>query len=214
MVLDCPTRAELMMEMSKVEMKIGQLMQKNEKLFFMCYFAGHGIMDTTTKIILNSDSEDMACYPLEGKLRAIASSKVVFTVGLFDCCRVSSNFGARGVSDGDKLENYLLIFGCCPSKTTRAKSTLVVDFFNFIEEFADKYGHVMIPHRIDEFRTQDNMNETVSKVVQKTVLYLKHSTNLLHLKKNRGAGFVIEKEEVKKPTKVEQVADSDHEESE
>ena len=55
--------------------------EKNTLIF--CYYAGHGIMDNNTKIVLNGPK----MYPLEKILRGMATSQGSYVVALFDCCR-------------------------------------------------------------------------------------------------------------------------------
>lgn len=47
------------------------------------YYAGHGIMDNTTYMVLNGPK----MYPLEKMLRAFARADGSYVISVFDCCR-------------------------------------------------------------------------------------------------------------------------------
>ena len=47
------------------------------------YYAGHGMMDNCTYVVLNAKK----MYPLEKMLRSLAKADGSYVVSIFDCCR-------------------------------------------------------------------------------------------------------------------------------
>ena len=98
------------------------------------------MMTSTTKIMLNETDLERCNFPLETKLRALAQSLVILPMGIFDCCRVESKLCERGVIHDDSKASYIFMHGCPPAKTVFDTSSLLHDFFDFIEQKSDKYG--------------------------------------------------------------------------
>ena len=68
------------------------------------YYAGHGVMDNTTFMVLNGPR----MYPLEKILRSFAKGDGSYVVSLFDCCReklpaVQSRGGGFGGDEDDDV---------------------------------------------------------------------------------------------------------------
>eukprot|EP00351_Strombidinopsis_sp_SopsisLIS2011_P001002 CAMPEP_0116874604 /NCGR_PEP_ID=MMETSP0463-20121206/6089_1 /TAXON_ID=181622 /ORGANISM="Strombidinopsis sp, Strain SopsisLIS2011" /LENGTH=111 /DNA_ID=CAMNT_0004518461 /DNA_START=117 /DNA_END=452 /DNA_ORIENTATION=+ len=76
-----------------LQFELEDLKKEDKKALIVMYFSGHGMMDDQSLIVLNEDGEDFELgyvdylFPMERKLRTIASLKRVFVVGIFDCCR-------------------------------------------------------------------------------------------------------------------------------
>ena len=51
------------------------------------YYAGHGIMDNYTLMVVNDKDIRKRTYPLEKMLRSMAKIKGSYVVSVFDCCR-------------------------------------------------------------------------------------------------------------------------------
>jgi len=58
-----------------------------EITFVFVYYAGHGIMDNYTFIVLNDVDPRKYRFPLEKFLRTLGTIPGAWVVGLFDCCR-------------------------------------------------------------------------------------------------------------------------------
>jgi hypothetical protein len=53
------------------------------------YYSGHGILDMTTKIVVNTDTDierDMY-FPLEFRMAALSNYRNTYIMVVFDCCR-------------------------------------------------------------------------------------------------------------------------------
>ena len=77
-------------------------------------------------------------------LRSLASKDDTYVMGLFDCCREKlpeemlqkmRNTGLSNLEDDidDKKINIILSFGCPPSDTTPAKSTIAIHYFDHLK---------------------------------------------------------------------------------
>ena len=57
------------------------------KTTIFVYYAGHGIMDTTTfAVCTKAPEEKKICYPLQDRLKTI-SNQGAYVCSIFDCCR-------------------------------------------------------------------------------------------------------------------------------
>ena len=72
----------------------------------------------------------------------------------------------------------ILIFGTKPGKRVEAKSTLVVDFFDYLYKSSDENGYVPLNGNLIYFKTQDMRNEITCRVTKPTLLKIKEQ-NLL-----------------------------------
>ncbi len=88
-------------------------------------------MTETTNVVINDDSNDLGSrfFDLEAYLNSIKFMPNIYTVAIFDCCRVPMP-NLRGVprpqsevntSDGQ----LLIVFGCMPRSAVMAYSTIV-----------------------------------------------------------------------------------------
>ena len=102
MVLENPDYVDLKLAMNDTMNDMLRSYKHNEEntLLFV-YYAGHGIMDNNTKIVLNGPR----MYPLEKILRGMATGDGSYIVALFDCCREKLSSGAtRGGGNADDDE--------------------------------------------------------------------------------------------------------------
>lgn len=58
-----------------------------KKVLLFVYYSGHGVMDNTTKIVMNEEELNFRYFPLEAKLSNISKYQNSFIVTIFDCCR-------------------------------------------------------------------------------------------------------------------------------
>jgi len=58
-----------------------------KKVLLYVYYSGHGVLDTTTKIVCNEEEKNFRYFPLESKLSLISKYQNTFIVSIFDCCR-------------------------------------------------------------------------------------------------------------------------------
>lgn len=66
-------------ELSKAFSKVRDIFTKahkdksgGTKVLLMVYYSGHGVMDTTTKVVCNESDKNFMYWPLESKLAAIS----------------------------------------------------------------------------------------------------------------------------------------------
>jgi hypothetical protein len=89
------------------------------KLLFIVYYSGHGILDMTTKVVVNTSStiDNDKYWALESKLSILSQYKHNYTMVVFDCCREKKSESTRGneTKDDIKGQNFYCTFGC-PSK--------------------------------------------------------------------------------------------------
>ena len=78
--------------------------------------------------------------------------------------------GAGDDSQVEDGENIILAFGCPPSVSTPADSTLAQDFFAFLENSSDADGYIALPGNLNFFHTKDRRNETLIKVCSPILL--------------------------------------------
>lgn len=57
------------------------------KILLFVYYSGHGVMDTTTKLVVNEEDADLRYFPLESKLSILSGYRNTYIVTIFDCCR-------------------------------------------------------------------------------------------------------------------------------
>ena len=71
------------------------------KTLLFVYYAGHGMMDNCTYVVLNGKR----MYPLEKMLRTLAKADGSYVVAVFDCCREKMPKEAtRGLGSGGSEE--------------------------------------------------------------------------------------------------------------
>ena len=80
-------------------------------------------------------------YKLEARLRALATEKYCYVIGVFDCCRERIiKDKNRGVSEEEEFnnakENLILSFGCRPTAGVPKKSTLAASYFAYLQDMA------------------------------------------------------------------------------
>ena len=121
-------------------------------------------MKNLTKAVCNEGKP----YPIEGALRNMSTTPRSYVVGVLDCCRSEfreTHRGAEGVEeveDSDK-NNFVILYGCPPSATTPAKSTISKAFFDRLYSKMDKSTCVTkIPAAINGWRGTDNRAEVLS----------------------------------------------------
>lgn len=58
-------------------------------MFSFTYYSGHGILDMTTKVVMNSFSDDDLdrYFALESRLSVLANYQNTYLMAVFDCCR-------------------------------------------------------------------------------------------------------------------------------
>ena len=125
---------------------------QGQKTLVFFYYAGHGIQKNYTYAVCNEDK----LYPLEMMLRTIAQIAGAYVVGVLDCCRSAFKENHRGYeaeSAGQDVESksgkLILTFGCPPSNTTPAKSTISTAYFERLHQKAnDATGEVILPHAL------------------------------------------------------------------
>ena len=117
-------------------MSAKQLINNTDRkgMVFFCYYSGHGVLESTTKIILPDEvyKQHRNPFPLESRLRSLKVIEFTYVIGVFDCCRsifktpqqVTEHRGAIDQADEEEHEdhNLVLVFGCEPEYVVKAKS--------------------------------------------------------------------------------------------
>ena len=57
------------------------------KLLLIIYYAGHGVIKSTTEIMMNETDCKKRFFPLERKLNLLSCYKNNYITAIFDCCR-------------------------------------------------------------------------------------------------------------------------------
>ena len=61
--------------------------EKGETVMFFIYYAGHGVLDSTTYAVLDSDEPKKWRFGIERYIRILGGNYGCFCIGLLDCCR-------------------------------------------------------------------------------------------------------------------------------
>ena len=118
------------------------------RLFTAIYYAGHGVMLNTTRIVLNEEENCDRYFDIELKLTVLsAHRKNTFTTMIFDCCRERISVEAmRGGEDfatpEENFQNLHIIFGCPPSDGVSLNSELSKDYVECVTESIKKCGGI------------------------------------------------------------------------
>ena len=184
-VLKNPEHGDVLVKMNETMNQVYMNSKAGDNTLMYCYYAGHGFCDNNTYIICT----DGKSFPLEKYLRIIGRMDQSYVIGLFDCCRekiAEGDFRGGKKIDLDSLmneleendpsseqtmhTNYLVTFGCPPSKGVPAKSTIAVAYFKFLKKSADDKGRIVLPGPLNFFLGTDGKCETISKVRRPIVL--------------------------------------------
>jgi hypothetical protein len=96
-------------EMSYFEIKL--LLQKSHKdkaksILLYVYYSGHGILDNTTKIVLNEEDPMFRYFDLEQRLSSLSKLNNNFVAAIFDCCREElPRTDTRSIGDSEDMKN-------------------------------------------------------------------------------------------------------------
>ena len=137
-----------------------------EKTLVFFYYAGHGIQRNLTYAVSNEEK----VYPLEKMLRVLATTPKSYVLAVLDCCRAEFKAQHRGFQaadnsnpDADQRTNLIITYGCPPSDTTPAKSTISVAYFDKLRQKADDAtGEVKLPYALVGWRGTDGKSETLT----------------------------------------------------
>ena len=100
--------------------------QLEENTLVFIYYAGHGQSDNYSFAMLN----EAKLFPLEQQVRVLARMKGSYVIALFDCCREKAKTGlGHGSSSSDQQEDFIITFGCPPTSTVPARSTIAHEYF-------------------------------------------------------------------------------------
>jgi hypothetical protein len=126
------------------------------KVLLFVYYSGHGVMDTTTKIVLNEENSDDRYYALESKLSCVSQYRNTFTVALFDCCR--EQLPPEEIRGGEPVanvsQNFYVTFGCAPTHGVLAKSPLVELYTTCVKKHLNKNSGVwLMPQCLEYFKS-------------------------------------------------------------
>ncbi len=152
---------------------------QNSSTLLYVYYAGHGIIDNTTKIVLNEEDPLFRYFDLEQKLSVLSKYHNTYIVSVLDCCReVLPKEDTRGLGDDDNKaaltdQNYFVTFGCPPLVGVPAKSSIVKSYTQCVKEHLVKTGGVLeIPGALDmKFKAKFEKNSTERRDVTKMLFY-------------------------------------------
>jgi hypothetical protein len=168
--------------MDKSYLKIKNLLQVTHKdesksLLLYVYYGGHGILDNTTKIVLNEEDPMFRYFDLEQKLSSLSKLKHNFVAAIFDCCREElPRADTRSLGDSnneDKVnltdQNLYVTFGCPPLVGVPAKSTIVKNYITCVNQYLNKTGGVLeLPAALDfKFKAKFEKSSTERREVTK-----------------------------------------------
>lgn len=155
------------LEMHKTISGLGSEMMENDeeehKTLLFIYYSGHGMMDTRLHAVVNDKKKER--FPLETKIRNLATIKNNYIVSVFDCCREKikhiekPSVAMRGTEEAQETDEwhdneeeldieshcqFILTFGCPPTEGVPAKSTIARSYLkNLINEAED--GLIVMP---------------------------------------------------------------------
>ena len=122
------------------------------------YYSGHGVMDSTTKVVCNAEDTEFRYFSLESQLSIISKYQNSYVVSVFDCCREylpteDTRGGGEQPASKKKNQNFFCIFGCGPTNGVPAKSIIVNSFIICLNKYLNKKGGVLqIPKALDDFK--------------------------------------------------------------
>ena len=127
------------------------------------YYAGHGVSDNYSYALLSDSVKPL--LPLERLVRLVAD--YAYVVALFDCCREKVTLNPKPAPSLSKnCTNIILTFGCPPSATVDAFSTIAGEYFCFLREEAedDKGGRLLLPGSMNYWNGQNGKLEHIPHV--------------------------------------------------
>lgn len=83
-------RDELQAAYSKISKKLAAAHRdktNSKKILLYCYYSGHGVMDSTTKVVTNEEEAELRYYSLESLLSVLSGYRNSYVCAVFDCCR-------------------------------------------------------------------------------------------------------------------------------
>ena len=143
------------------------------------YYGGHGVLDNTTKIVLNEDDPMFRYFDLEQKLSSLSKMNNNFISVVFDCCREElPRSDTRDIGDTDDKknltdQNLFVVFGCPPLVGVPAKSTIVKSYIDCVTDYLNKTGGVLeLPAALDfRFKAKFEKSSTERREVTKQLFY-------------------------------------------
>jgi len=143
------------------------------------YYTGHGVLEYTTKIVLNEAEPLFRYFDLEQKLSSLSKMDNNFIHGVFDCCREElPRSGTKDIGDTDDRknltnQNLFVVFGCPPRTGVPAESTIVKSYIECVTDYLNKTGGVLqLPAALDfRFKAKFEKTSTERREVTKQLFY-------------------------------------------
>ena len=133
------------------------------------YYAGHGVSDNYSYALLNENTKSP--FALEKHVRSISKEVGSYVIALFDCCREKVKDLPQSVARGKTShENFIITFGCPPSDTVAARSTIARAYFMFLCDARDKKGYIGLPGNLNYWNGDDGKAEHSLKVPSGPIL--------------------------------------------
>ena len=81
-----------------------------------------------------------------------------------------------GASVSKNKDNFIITFGCPPTSTVDARSTIARAYFEFLQETADEKGYIVLPGNLNYWNGEDGKCEHSLKVPSGPILLQWHET--------------------------------------
>ena len=151
----------------------------SKRTLLYVYYGGHGVLDNTTKIVLNEDDPVLRYYGLEQKLSSLSKLNNNFVSVVFDCCREElPRSDSRDIGDTDDRknltdQNLCVVFGCPPLLGVPAKSTIVKSYIECVTDYLNKTGGILeLPAALDfRFKKHFEKSSSERREVTKQLFY-------------------------------------------
>ena len=138
--------------------ELGVRLEKEEKMScLLIYYSGHGTQDIRTCIVLNQKGK---FYPLEMRIRNIASVKNTFVFAIFDCCR--QKLVIKGETESEP-GNFVFIYGCNPGYIVVRDSKLLIKIEQQLKEKTETINNTfLLPEAVMYLKKLDPKIELVT----------------------------------------------------
>ena len=123
-------------------------------------------------------------YPLENNLRSMSLMDCCYAISVFDCCREKvhgqENRGIEDIEEDEDIqaafaqcnnakENFIVTFGCKPSRLVPKKSTLAANYLTYLQNMGrinvQQVGRMffILPTALTSFQNSDGQCEHAIK---------------------------------------------------
>ena len=99
-------------------------------------------------------------------MRTLSKAEGSYIIALFDCCREKIKVPKANSSSAQSGtdENFIMTFGCPPTQTVAARSTIAKAYFTFMRDASDDEGILYLPGNLNYWGGDDGKCEHAVKV--------------------------------------------------